>query len=139
MSLKTYGHDITPIRTWPLFHLRDDGMVDKETVGFKPGDWATHVYGGGTGKGIVVGVNDDEIAVLWSQEPEIPDLSRFAFPTILRAQQRLIAQEIFKIQPMIAPTGNIFYMDYAYGSGPASEPEDTQVDPEPKVGPTVGP
>ena len=43
--------------------------------------------------------------------PEPP----FTFPTMKRVWPSLIANDIVSVQPMTAPSGLIFYMDYKFG------------------------
>ena len=103
MSLRTYGPH-TPI-------IAVDAPPGK-TGTLAPGVWVTHGdYGG---HGMVVAVNDDNVVVLWSQEPK-GGFENFAFPLVRRVQPQLIAQEIMKIQPMTVPSGLTFYLDYQYG------------------------
>ena len=117
MSLKTYERDaFASDRPWPLYRYAADGTLDKEATTFRPGDWVAHAWGGGTGRGVVIGVTQDEVAVLWSDEPQ-SGFDKFAFPIIRQVSPRLTANSIGSIQPMTAPTGGIFYMDYTYGSG----------------------
>lgn len=79
------------------------------------------------GRGTVVGVTGlyeadgtlcNEITVFWSISP-VPEnkFANFTAPLVRRVFTPLIAQSVFNVQPMIAPPGNIFYMDYTYGSG----------------------
>lgn len=87
-------------------HENNDGIVVIDSwKEIAPGKWVTHTSAGG--KGMVVAVNDDQLTVLWSQEPR-GDVRRVHVP--------LIAKEIFKVQPMTMPAGAIFYMDYTYES-----------------------
>lgn len=65
--------------------------------------------------GIIVAVDETHFTVLWSNWPEL-DFSKFAFPTIRKVTPQLIANDLVKIQPMTAPVGNIFYLDYMSGS-----------------------
>lgn len=44
--------------------------------------------------------------------------SNIAFPVVRRVFSGMIANEFVSIQPMTAPSGLIFYMDYKYGSLP---------------------
>lgn len=42
--------------------------------------------------------------------------TKFIFPVLRRVFPNLIANEIVSVQPMTAPQGAIFYLDYVYGS-----------------------
>lgn len=104
MSVKVYDSPLGVI----IAHVDDE---NKSPI--CPGDWVTdNVYGG---KGIVVGATDSAITVLWSIEPA---LSAFSLPNFRRSSNMtLIANELITVQPMTAPAGSIFYLDYKYGAG----------------------
>lgn len=53
-----------------------------------------------------------QVLVLWSVAPGL-----FTLPNVRRISPGLIANELVKVQPMTAPSGLIFYLDYQYGSG----------------------
>ena len=53
-----------------------------------------------------------QVLVLWSVAPGL-----FTMPNVRRVQPQLIANQLTSIQPMTAPSGLIFYLDYQYGSG----------------------
>ncbi len=123
-----------PTGQWPLYHLNVDLTVNKDLRDFAPGDWACHVNGSGTGRGIVVAVTEDEIAVLWSTcSQEVDDFSKFTFPSLRRSTTGpLIAKQLVSIQPMSVPSSAIFYLDYKYGN------EETEtVTPAPAQGPRL--
>jgi len=61
------------------------------------------------------------ITVLWPFKVA-SGFTSFAMPLIRKTFGGLIAQEIFKIQPMTAPAGGIFYKDFTYGSGSNGKP-----------------
>jgi len=42
--------------------------------------------------------------------------THFQMPNIRRTFAPLVAQQLASIQPMSLPAGNIFYLDYTYGS-----------------------
>ena len=138
--LRTYGRsgdvfgDPDIGSRWPLYRLsNEDWSVDKEAKGLAPGDWVCHINGGGTGRGIVVAINDDEVAVLWSIDPQELDFSKFTMPIIKKAPPGgLFQQSNFRLQPMSVPSGAVFYLDYKYGN---KEPE--AVDPVPSSGPRL--
>jgi hypothetical protein len=46
----------------------------------------------------------------------VGSFTKFIFPILRRVFPNLIANEIVSVQPMTAPTGSIFYMDYIYGT-----------------------
>lgn len=52
--------------------------------------------------------------VLWTREP---GLFGFGLPPIRRVNYQAIAKQLVSVQPMTAPVGAIFYLDYQYGSG----------------------
>lgn len=56
-----------------------------------------------------------QVLVLWSVAPGL-----FTLPNVRRVHQKLIANQLTSIQPMTAPSGLIFYLDYTYGSGSKS-------------------
>lgn len=53
-----------------------------------------------------------QVLVLWTHAPGL-----FNLPNVRRVQPQLISQQLTSIQPMTAPSGLIFYLDYTYGSG----------------------
>lgn len=143
MSLQAYDRDHTTdgLPDWPLYHLDDEGRPVKHApdLPFRPGDTVCHVRKGGTGYGTVVAISDDQVVVLWSEEPAPDPFGSFVLPVIKRASPQLVAQSLVSIQPMSVPSGLLFYMDYQYGSGsqaPSTGSSQAQGCP---AGPTVGP
>jgi hypothetical protein len=61
-----------------------------------------------------------QVSVVWTREPKLP-FSSIAFPIVRRVFNPLIAQQLVSVQPMTAPAGSIFYLDYKYGSGSKGE------------------
>jgi hypothetical protein len=122
--LKTYDRD--PNRNIPDFQLLGDNGAPLWVMPeprLKPGDWVRDFNLDGVG--MVVAVTEDQITILWSEEPKRP--AGFAFPNVRRVQPGLIANQLVSVQPMTAPTGLIFYMDYVYG--------DSKLDKRCKEGP----
>ena len=139
MSLKTYDRILTPPPAhWPLYPLKENGKPNKARKRLRPGDWVTHREQGG--KGLIVAVSADEVSVLWSVEPKAPSpFSRFAFPLVRKVYPQALAHQLVSVQPMSMPSGNIFYMDYKYGSGSLGAQPVGPADTGPETGPTVGP
>lgn len=46
----------------------------------------------------------------------VGSFTKFIFPILRRVFPNLIANEIVSVQPMTAPVGAVFYLDYVYGS-----------------------
>ncbi len=115
MSLKTYDrvfNDVTDkFELWPYTVI--GGCGDLGCVELKPGDWITHHRNGG--RGMIVAITCDQMSVLWSEEPS-SGFEKFAFPMVRRTFTPLIAQQLVSVQPMTAPAGSIFYLDYVYQS-----------------------
>lgn len=44
----------------------------------------------------------------------------YAFPLVRRVYPRLIATELFTVQPMSQPTGKVFFLDFLYGTATGS-------------------
>jgi hypothetical protein len=63
--------------------------------------------------GIIIAITNDQISVMWTVEPE--PFRDFIAPLIRRVSPGLIANQIISVQPMTAPVGGVFYMDYTYG------------------------
>jgi hypothetical protein len=95
------------------------------TLRFKPGDVVMPVASLTKGHGIVLSTSDDgfNVTVIWSEydDPASRILRGFAAPLVRRVFPGLIANQIVSVQPMTAPTGNIFYLDHVYGSGSKKE------------------
>lgn len=53
----------------------------------------------------------------------VGSFTKFIFPVLRRVFPNLIANEIVSVQPMTAPVGAVFFLDYVYGStkGPTTE------------------
>ena len=61
---------------------------------------------------------------LYDELGELEQAPRFVFPVVRRVFfPQLLAQQIVSVQPMSAPTGLLFYMDYAYGGDKKPEPK----------------
>jgi hypothetical protein len=78
--------------------------------GLRPGDRCRETMF--DSDGIVIAISKDEcdITVLWSVLPSL------SFPRV-KSSNYQIAQSMVQVQPMTAPMGSIFYIDYKYGSG----------------------
>jgi len=50
-------------------------------------------------------------------QANVGTFTTFAFPLVRRVMVRLIAPELFAVQPMTQPTGKIFFLDFKYGTG----------------------
>ena len=131
--LRTYDRNILfrsdNVMTWPIVPLRNDGdeWVVDDRPGLPPmcpGDWVAHRHDGG--RGIIVAINDEQASVVWSLLPEERDLSKFAFPIVRTTFPQLRAQQLVSVQPMTAPAGAIFYMDYKYGKADETQPAPAQ-------------
>ena len=143
MSLKSYARDHVTDGSpdWPLYHLDDEGRPIKTApdLPFEPGDTVCHVRRGGTGYGTIVAVSEDEVVVLWSEEPAESPFDSVAFPAIRQVAPALVAQSLVSIQPMTVPSGLLFYMDYAYGSGSQTPVQGSTTTQCPQMEPTVSP
>lgn len=64
------------------------------------------------GEGMIVAINDHQLSVLWSVKPTVINL---AFPLIRNVNAAAAAKQMFSVQPMTVPVGDVFYMDYMYG------------------------
>ncbi len=93
--------DETYVRRWGLSKVnRGKGQHDH-----KPGLKVVH-FDDDQSSGIVVAVTDKGITVLWSKPPIFDDtVSSKMFKTIITS-----------VQPMTLPPGDLFYLDYQYGS-----------------------
>lgn len=58
-----------------------------------------------------------------TRSTNVGSFTKFIFPVLRRVFPNLIANEIVSVQPMSAPVGAIFYLDYVYGSnkGPTQQ------------------
>jgi len=52
-----------------------------------------------------------------STTANVAAFSTWALPVVRRVFAKLIAQDLFSLQPMSQPTGKAFYLDFKYGSG----------------------
>jgi hypothetical protein len=67
--------------------------------------------------GIIVGVANDRVTVVWSVTPGW-DIENFKFPSIRKVvPSASIVQAITEVQLMTLPLGLIFHLDHTYGSG----------------------
>lgn len=122
--------------SFPVWKLLDEKPVKDPTIVLQPGDVVCHTTRGGYGT--VVAVYDDDIVILWSKAPAPDTFANIGFPIIRRVRPTLVANRLVSVQPMTAPSGLIFYMDYAYptgSQGPKKSPGPSQVT---QTGPTVG-
>lgn len=115
MSLKTYDRQIISgdPQPWPFDVI---GSCPDPNCGdhvLKPGEWVTHKIHGGTG--MVIAINDEQLCILWSQEP-FRQFSSIAMPLVRRVFNPQVAQQLVSVQPMTLPSAGVFYMDYTYGS-----------------------
>jgi hypothetical protein len=51
-----------------------------------------------------------------TRSTNVGSFTKFIFPILRRVFPNLIANEIVSVQPMTAPVGAVFYLDYVYGS-----------------------
>ena len=58
----------------------------------------------------LLGLNEDTRTV------NVGSFTKFIFPILRRVFPNLIANEVVSVQPMTAPVGAVFYLDYVYGS-----------------------
>lgn len=58
--------------------------------------------------GVAISLADGKVTVAWSKRPQLN------FPTPRRVYPNLIKNDIISVQPMTAPTGKIFFLDYVY-------------------------
>lgn len=96
---------------WPLSII--GGCPDKGCNTYAPGEWVTHDSLGGTG--MIVAMTEDQMTVLWSVPPRPSGFSSLALPLVRRVFTPNLAKQIVQVQPMTAPVGGVFYMDYTYG------------------------
>lgn len=121
---------------FPVWKLLDEKPIKDPTIILQPGDTVCHTTRGGYG--MVVAVHDDVIVILWSEAPAPDTFANTVFPVVRRATPTLIASQLVSIQPMTAPSGALFYMDYAYGSGPTGPSSGSCPSQAASMGPTVG-
>ena len=53
----------------------------------------------------------------------VGSFTKFIFPVLRRVFPNLIANEIVSVQPMTAPVGAVFFLDYVYGSSKGATTE----------------
>lgn len=87
------------------------GCGDPDCEPLEPGKWVCHRGLGG--RGMVIAVNEEQLSILWSEEPRDP-FGTFAAPLVRRVFTPLIANQLVQVQPMTAPAAGIFYLDYTY-------------------------
>jgi hypothetical protein len=51
-----------------------------------------------------------------TRSTNVGSFTKFIFPILRRVFPNLIANEIVSVQPMTAPVGAVFYLDYVYGT-----------------------
>lgn len=58
-----------------------------------------------------------------TKQMNVGSFTKFIFPVLRRVFPNLIANEIVSVQPMTAPVGAVFFLDYVYGSskGPTAQ------------------
>lgn len=119
MSLKTYelsddrksgGNEFVHAESCVLCEEYFTGCIN-----LAPGEWVKHRTFGGFG--IIVGMDGENLTILWSQEPsELGGFNKFVMPIVRRQfNYPAIARQIVQIQPMTVPRGGIFYLDFKYG------------------------
>ena len=108
---------------WPFYIIDDTGQIQtKDADGngilgpddaIAPGCWVSHRRGGGFG--FVIAINNENLTILWSEEPKVVgNFANMAFPLVRRVFPPAFAPQLISIQPMTMPVGGIFYMDYKY-------------------------
>jgi hypothetical protein len=55
----------------------------------------------------------------------VGSFTKFIFPVLRRVFPNLIANELVSVQPMTAPVGAVFYLDYIYGNSKGGTTENT--------------
>jgi Major capsid protein Gp23 len=113
-ALKTYDREWSdggPPEGDPWPFVLVEGCGDPNCDPIAPGCWVTHRSWGGFG--MVIAITADQLTILWSEEPRGP---RFMPPLVKRVSPGLIANQLLSVQPMTAPVGAVFYLDYVYGS-----------------------
>jgi hypothetical protein len=113
-ALKTYDRPIAltgQCMPWPFDVV--GGCGDPKCDPITPGCWVSKQVGGGLG--FVVAVNDDNLSILWSEEPnETGGFTNIAFPIVRRVFPQSLRRNLVSVQPMSVPAGSVFYMDYKY-------------------------
>lgn len=94
---------------WPFFVDSDKTDSCFEHT-FVPGDRVIHKTL--AGRGMIVGINEEQMIVLWSIEPKI-DFDNIISPLVKRVTSQLFDNQITQVQPMnLPPPGMIIYLDY---------------------------
>lgn len=113
-ALKTYGRLFNDEdgKYYPWDFRLTNGCGNPNCDVLAPGEWVEHRSWGGFG--MIIAIDDQQITILWSEEPHTP-----TFPSIAglthRVNMQQVAQALIAVQPMSLPAGAIFYMDYTYG------------------------
>lgn len=111
MSLKTYvrrADGSWPLR--PVFGDSENALVPGDAVSYLPLKNDAPVSGYGT----VIACDGASCTVLWSQQPTDDGFGSFVMPVARRVYPSLVANSIVSVQPMSAPVGSLFYLDYTY-------------------------
>lgn len=111
MSLKTYVRRADG--SWPLcsaFGGSGNTLVPGDAVSYLPLKSGAPVSGYGT----VIACDGASCTVLWSQQPTDDGFDSFVMPVARRVYPSLVANSIVSVQPMSAPVGSLFYLDYTY-------------------------
>lgn len=138
MSLKTYARRADG--SWPLQHAFEgsgDTFVPGDAVSYLPLKNGASVSGYGT----VISCDGASCTVLWSQQPTDDGFDSFVMPVARRVYPSLVANSLVSVQPMSAPVGSLFYLNYTY---PGAATKDRAKGPthgkkahrRPKKGPT---
>jgi len=105
------------IKTYPIVSGAFEGAIvpyDKRKKKLVPGLRVKHSLDPKS-DGIIIAIANGQISVMWSIVPETESFRNFVLPLFRRVYQGLTAQQLVSVQPMAAPAGGIFYMDYTYG------------------------
>lgn len=109
--------DLQMIKTYPIVSGAFEGAIvpyDKRKKKLVPGLRVKHSLDPKS-DGIIIAIANGQISVMWSIVPETESFRNFVLPLFRRVYQGLTAQQLVSVQPMAAPAGGIFYMDYTYG------------------------
>lgn len=97
--------------------IKHDVFNDVELDRLVPGERIQGAQWGKCFDGLIIAHEDGFITVYWSREP-----LRFTMPNVVRrVVTPSLANSLVSIQPMSAPSGNIFYMDYTYSETESDE------------------
>lgn len=116
MSLQTYAfdtkEDFCSGRPWPIDPARGPEEAPVPPMGrFAPGDCVVH--SSGTGYGMVVALNDDDLSVLWSEEPRIVQAEALNYNPLAVDEDIYIPVRPDRIPPRI-PTPKENALDVSY-------------------------